>query len=69
MSSQERGIVMVAHSAFLGVIIYFAMITFFKQPKEVAEDRSLLIAAFILIYMILFGHGAPTSINKNISFF
>ena len=54
MSSQERGIVMVAHSAFLGVIIYFAMITFFKQPKEVAEDRSLLIAAFILIYMILF---------------
>jgi hypothetical protein len=69
MASQERGIVMVAHSAFLGVIIYFAMITFFKQPKEVAEDRSLLIAAFILIYMILFGHGAPTSINKNISFF
>lgn len=69
MVSQERGLVMFAHSAFLGFIIYFAMVVFFKQPKEVAEDRSLLIAAFIMIYMILFGHGAPTTINKHISFF
>jgi hypothetical protein len=69
MANQERGLIMLAHSAFLGFIIYFAMVMFFKQPKEVAEDRSLLIAAFIMIYMILFGHGAPTTINKNISFF
>ena len=69
MATQERGLVMFAHSAVLGFIIYFAMVMFFKQPKEVAEDRSLLIAAFIMIYMILFGHGAPTTINKHISFF
>jgi CBS domain containing-hemolysin-like protein len=69
MVNQERGIVMFAHSVLLGFVIYFAMVVIFKQPKEVAEDRSLLIAAFIMIYMILFGHGAPTSVNKNISFF
>jgi len=32
----------------------------------VAQDRSILIGAFVLIYMILFGHSLPTSINKNI---
>jgi hypothetical protein len=36
------------------------------QKQVVAENRSIMIAAFILIYMILFGHGLPTSINKNL---
>jgi hypothetical protein len=36
------------------------------QKQGVAENRSLLIAAFVLIYMILFGHGLPVSINKNV---
>jgi hypothetical protein len=65
----ERGIVMFAHSVFIGFIVYFVMVMLFKQPAEVAEDRSLIIAAFIMIYMIVFGHGAPKTINKNISFF
>lgn len=69
MGSQERGIVMLAHSVFIGFIIYFVMLFLFKQPDQVAEDRSLVIAAFILIYMIVFGHGVPKTINKNISFF
>ena len=30
----------------------------------VAENRSILAAAVILIYMILFGHGLHVSINK-----
>jgi len=36
------------------------------QKQIVAENRSVLLAAFILVYMILFGHGLPTSINKNL---
>ena len=40
-----------------------------NQPEAVAEDRSLVIAAFVLIYMILFGHALPGQINKNVSFF
>ncbi len=66
---QERGIVMFAHSAFIGFIIYFVMVMLFKQSPDIAEDRSLVIAAFIMIYMIVFGHGAPKTINKNITFF
>jgi hypothetical protein len=36
------------------------------QKQAVAENRSILLAAFALIYMILFGHGLPGSINKNL---
>jgi hypothetical protein len=42
------------------------MAVIFKQNPVVAENRSILIAAFILIYMILFGHGLPVAINKNL---
>jgi hypothetical protein len=37
-----------------------------KQKQSVAENRSILLAAIILIYMIMFGHGLPTSVNKNL---
>ena len=36
------------------------------QKQNVAADRSILAAAVILVYMILFGHGLPTSVNKNL---
>ena len=42
------------------------MIFILKQKPEVAENRSVLFAAIILVYMILFGHGLPTSINKDL---
>ena len=38
----------------------------FKQKQPVAENRSILLAAVVLIYMILFGHGLPKSINKDL---
>jgi hypothetical protein len=34
------------------------------QKNEVAERRSILIASFVLSYMILFGHGLPLKLNK-----
>ena len=40
------------------------MIFGLKQQAIVAENRSILIASCVLIYMILFGHGLPTNINK-----
>jgi hypothetical protein len=46
----------------LYVIMKFAL----NQSNEKATDRSVLIGAFVLIYMILFGHGLPTHMNKNI---
>jgi hypothetical protein len=42
------------------------MIFILGQSPMVAENRSILLAAFILAYMILFGHGLPLSINKNL---
>jgi hypothetical protein len=36
------------------------------QKQQVAENRSILIGALVLAYMILFGHGLPTSINKGL---
>jgi len=64
----ERGLVMLAHSAMIGVAIYLMMRYVLNQSALVAEDRSIVIAAFILIYMVMFGHGLPGQMNRNLSF-
>jgi hypothetical protein len=35
-----------------------------KQSQTMALNRSILIGAIALIYMILFGHGLPPRVNK-----
>lgn len=55
----ERGLVMLLHSIIIGLILYIIMLFGLKQSSAVAENRSILIAAVALIYMILFGHGLP----------
>lgn len=62
----ENGLMMVVHSVIIGILLYLFMIYILCQKQIVAENRSVLIAALILVYMILFGHGLPTSINKNL---
>jgi hypothetical protein len=62
----ERGIIMVLHSVIIGLILYILMVFLLKQKPEVAENRSILIAAVILIYMIVFGHGLPNKVNKSL---
>ena len=34
-----------------------------------AEDRSVLLGAVVLIYMVLFGHRLPGTINRNVALF
>jgi hypothetical protein len=60
----ERGIVMVVHSIIIGFVLYCVMLFGLGQSSNVAENRSILISAGVLIYMILFGHGLPTKLNK-----
>ena len=60
----ESGLMMVLHSAIIGVILYFIMTLGLNQSAKVAENRSVLIAAVVLIYMVLFGHGMPNKLNK-----
>lgn len=62
----ENGRTMLMHSAIIGILLYLFMIYGLKQSQVVAENRSILLAAVILAYMILYGHGLPTSINKNL---
>jgi ACR3 family arsenite efflux pump ArsB len=57
---------MLLHSCIIGLILYILMVFVFKQNEMVAENRSILITAVILIYMILFGHGIPDKLNKNL---
>jgi len=57
---------MLLHSAIIGILLYLFMIFILGQKQVVAENRSILLASLILVYMILFGHGLPTSINKNL---
>jgi hypothetical protein len=42
------------------------MIYGLKQRHVVAENRSILVAALALIYMIVFGHGLPGKVNKDL---
>lgn len=60
----ERGLVMLLHSAIIGSLLYVFMTFGLGQQPNVAENRSIVIAAFVLIYMILFGHGLPMNLNK-----
>lgn len=62
----ERGLMMLLHSLLIGVLLYIIMVFLMKQPARIAEDRSVLLGALVLVYMVLFGHGLPTRINRNI---
>ena len=57
---------MVLHSVVIGLVLYMLMVFVFNQSPTMAEYRSVLIAAVVLIYMILFGHGVPTRLNKDL---
>ena len=57
---------MLLHSAIIGLILYFIMVYLLGQKTIVAENRSILLASGVLIYMILFGHGLPVKLNKDL---
>jgi len=52
------------HAAIITVILYIIMKFFLNQSETMSLNRSILIGALALIYMILFGHGMPTHLNK-----
>lgn len=62
----ESGLTMLLHSAIIGIVLYFGMVFGLGQQTTVAENRSILIAAVVLIYMILFGHGLPLKLQRNL---
>ena len=62
----EGGLKMVFHALVISLILYVIMKYLLKQSNSKAIDRSVLIGALLLAYMVLFGHGMPKRINSNI---
>jgi len=62
----EGALTMLVHAIIISIFLYVVMKFALSQSNEKAIDRSVLIGALVLIYMILFGHGLPTHVNKNI---
>lgn len=62
----ESGLTMLVHAVIIGIVLYFIMTMVFKQRAVVAQNRSLVLAALVLIYMIAFGHGLPGRVNPNL---
>ncbi len=62
----ERGFTMFIHSLVIAIIAYLIMVFIMKTGTSIAEDRSVLLGGLVLVYMVLFGHGLPKSVNKNI---
>jgi putative effector of murein hydrolase len=52
------------HAVIITIILYVIMKFILKQSDVMSLNRSILVGALALIYMILFGHGMPTHLNK-----
>lgn len=55
----ERGLKMLMHSVIIAFIAYLIMFYGFKQTQNIAENRSILLGAVVVSYMIMFGHKLP----------
>ena len=63
----DNSTAMVLHCILITAVLYFIMTYALKQSHGVAMDRSILIGAVVLIYMVLYGHSFPPGkINPNI---
>ena len=62
----ESGLTMLVHYVIIGAILYVFMVYVLKQRQVVAENRSIVLAAVVLIYMVVFGHGMPTKVNRDL---
>jgi len=62
----ESGFTMIVHALIAFAVLYAIMKYGLRQPESVAQDRSAFFSGIILVYMVMFGHGAPTRVNPNL---
>lgn len=55
----ERGLVMLSHAVMLAILLYLCMVYILKIKPRTSENKSILISAVVLIYMLSFGHKLP----------
>jgi hypothetical protein len=58
----------VMHAAILVVILYVVMFYFLGQSDAKAMSRSVLIGAFALAYMVMYGHKVLGAVNPRLGF-
>ena len=54
------------HALVLSLLLYVVMRFGLKQSEMKAQTRSLVVGLLAGLYMLLFGHGMPTKLNKNL---
>lgn len=52
------------HALGIAIVLYIVMRFVLRQSPTMALNRSILLGAVSVIYMILFGHGLPTHLNR-----
>jgi hypothetical protein len=52
------------HAIIIAILLYVVMKFALKQSQTMALNRSMVVGAAALIYMILFGHGLPVHIKR-----
>ena len=52
------------HAIIITILLYVVMKFALKQSQTMALNRSMVVGAAALIYMILFGHGLPLHIKR-----
>jgi len=55
---------MLLHSAIISAIIYIVMVYAMGFNSQLAETRSLMFGAIVLLYMLMFGHDLPQILKK-----
>jgi hypothetical protein len=64
----ESGFTMLVHAIVIGAFLYVVMKYGMHTSDPVSQDRSVFYGCIALLYMVMFGHGAPTRINPNLLF-
>jgi len=60
----ENPLIHVFHAFIITLVLYVLMKFALGQSQTMALNRSILLGALALAYMILFGHGLPTQVNR-----
>jgi hypothetical protein len=61
-----KAVMMVLHSLLISLVAYAVMVYALGQKQVVAESRSVLLYGILIVYMVMFGHGMPKAINKDL---
>jgi hypothetical protein len=61
----ETPFTMLIHALLIAIILYLVMVYGLHQADAIAQARSMMIGAVVLIYMLLFGHGFPMSMRHS----